>query len=250
MTIQGLLTLLETRWNGHWPLRITLFMASPTKINEILFDQSTHFNIWKKFQKTIFFLAVTFGSGSGALCAIMHLLNVGDQVISMSCLYGGTLTYFNNLASQTGIQITYVDLMELGNLEKTLSPATKMVYLESPTNPGMKIVDISGIVKVVKAFRKDIVVVLDNSFTTPYFMRPLDLGTTDHRTALDFLLSHVSSIHCFPLPLRRGHFVAIYYEIYWRPRGYRHGISGSQLPATGRTPEVPAEQHGVGSFAL
>ncbi|OQV22012.1 Cystathionine gamma-lyase [Hypsibius exemplaris] len=119
---------------------------------------------------------VTFSSGTGALSAIMQLIGSGDEVVSMASLYGGTYTYFDNIATKNGIRIVYLDVTDADKLHHALSRNTRMVYLESPVNPSMRVIDIEAVVRSVKGYNKDIITVLDNSFTTPYFLRPLDLG--------------------------------------------------------------------------
>ena len=109
----------------------------------------------------------------------------------MTALYGGTYTYFDNVANISGIKITYVNVSDLKNIIKAISSTTKMVYLESPTNPSMNVIDIPAVVKAVRATNPDIMIVMDNTFTTPYFMRPLDLGvhqSINQSINQDFLL--------------------------------------------------------------
>ena len=126
---------------------------------------------------------MTFSSGTAALSAIMQLVGTGDEVISMASLYGGTYAYFDNIAVKNGIKIVYLDVTKTNKLSHALSRDTRLVYLESPVNPSMRVIDIEDVVKTVKSHNKEIIVVLDNSFTTPYFLRPLDLGTFRPLTA-------------------------------------------------------------------
>lgn len=115
-----------------------------------------------------------FASGCAATTTILHLLNEGDHVIAGDDMYGGTFRLFDKVLSHHGLRFSYVDLTVPENFEKAITPNTKMVWLETPTNPTLKLVDIQKIATMAKA--KKIIVVVDNTFMSPYFQRPLDLG--------------------------------------------------------------------------
>lgn len=115
-----------------------------------------------------------FASGCAATTTILHLLNEGDHVIAGDDMYGGTFRLFDKVLSHHGLRFSYVDLTVPENFEKAITPHTKMVWLETPTNPTLKLVDIQKIATMAKA--KKIIVVVDNTFMSPYFQRPLDLG--------------------------------------------------------------------------
>lgn len=115
-----------------------------------------------------------FASGCAATTTILHLLKGGDHVIAMDDMYGGTFRLFDKILKHDGIEFSFVDLTKVENFEKAIKPTTKMVWLETPTNPTLKLVDIKKISALAKA--KGIIVAVDNTFMSPYFQRPLELG--------------------------------------------------------------------------
>jgi cystathionine beta-lyase/cystathionine gamma-synthase len=117
--------------------------------------------------------ALAFASGMAALDAAMSLLKKGDRLIASDDLYGGTARLFDCLAQRAGLETTYVDLSDLKALKKAIRPETKMVLVETPTNPMMKIADIAA---VRATLPKRILLAVDNTFLTPYFQKPLTLG--------------------------------------------------------------------------
>lgn len=119
--------------------------------------------------------ALTFSAGVGATTAVLATLGSGDNIVSSLDLYGGTIRLFRDFAGKMGITTEYINFLDLTALEKALKPSTKIVWIESPTNPLLNLVDIKAIADVVHAKSKAILVV-DNTFLTPYFQRPLELG--------------------------------------------------------------------------
>ena len=117
-----------------------------------------------------------FSSGLSAIDCVLRTLNPGDEVIAGDDIYGGTYRMFTNMFEKYGLKFRYVDMNEVGNVVKAISDKTKLIWLETPTNPLMKIADIEEITKAVKAKNTDILVAVDNTFATPYLQRPLDLG--------------------------------------------------------------------------
>lgn len=115
-----------------------------------------------------------FASGCAATTTVLHLLKAGDHVIANDDMYGGTFRLFERVLKNNGIEFSYVNLTELKNLEPALQKNTRLIWLETPTNPTLKLVDIEQISKVAKS--KNILVAVDNTFMSPYFQRPLDLG--------------------------------------------------------------------------
>ncbi len=115
-----------------------------------------------------------FASGCAATTTILALLKNSDHVIAMDDMYGGTFRLFDKVLRPMGLNFSYVDLTQVKNFEAAITPATKMVWLETPTNPTLKLADIETIAKI--AHQKGILVVVDNTFMSPYFQRPLDLG--------------------------------------------------------------------------
>ncbi|MEM7647318.1 MAG: PLP-dependent aspartate aminotransferase family protein, partial [Pseudomonadota bacterium] len=115
-----------------------------------------------------------FASGCAAATTVLHLLKAGDHVIASDDLYGGTFRLFNQVIQHHGIEFTYVDMADISNIEKAVKKNTKMVWIETPTNPMLKLVDIKKATQVVDS--NQIMTVVDNTFMSPYFQRPLGLG--------------------------------------------------------------------------
>lgn len=117
---------------------------------------------------------ICFASGMAATDAIIKLLNPGDEVISCNDLYGGSYRIFTKVFARFGIKPTFIDMSSPRNFEAAITPATKMVWVETPTNPLMNVIDIEGITEIAKA--RGITVVVDNTFASPYLQNPLNLG--------------------------------------------------------------------------
>jgi len=118
---------------------------------------------------------MAFASGLAATTAITHMLSAGDHIVSMDDLYGGTNRYFRRVASKFGLEISFVDAVDPKNVAAAIKPNTRMVWMETPTNPTLKLVDIAAVAAIVKE-HKDIFMVVDNTFMSSYFQRPLTLG--------------------------------------------------------------------------
>jgi cystathionine gamma-lyase len=118
---------------------------------------------------------LAFGSGLGAETTLaLSLLKKGDHVIGFDDLYGGTKRLFNRTIANFGVEFTYVDARRVESVEAAIRPETKLIWLESPTNPLMKLCDIRAISKLAR--ERDILTVVDNTFMSPYFQSPLELG--------------------------------------------------------------------------
>lgn len=117
-----------------------------------------------------------FGSGLAAIDCVLKLLSPGDEVITGDDLYGGTYRMFTKMFEKYGLKFKFVDMLEVHNVSKEITSNTKLVWLETPTNPLMKIADIEEITKSVKEKNSDILVAVDNTFATPYLQQPLSLG--------------------------------------------------------------------------
>tara|TARA_A100001015_G_scaffold315699_1_gene428123 strand:+ start:646 stop:1788 length:1143 start_codon:yes stop_codon:yes gene_type:complete len=115
-----------------------------------------------------------FSSGMGATDAIIKLLAPGDEVICTHDLYGGTYRLFTTIYQNYGIIFKFVDLQDLEAVKQAFNQNTKMIWIESPTNPMMRIVDISAMVSIAKSYHSWVCV--DNTFSTPYLQNPVDLG--------------------------------------------------------------------------
>ena len=117
-----------------------------------------------------------FSSGLSAIDCVLRLLNPGDEIIAGDDLYGGTYRMFTRLFQKYGLQFTFVDMTNTDTVTEALTEKTRLIWMETPTNPLMKIADIAAITKTVKAYNTEILVAVDNTFSTPYIQRPLDLG--------------------------------------------------------------------------
>lgn len=117
-----------------------------------------------------------FSSGLSAIDCVLKLLNPGDEVIAGDDLYGGSYRMFTRLFKKYGLTFHFVDMTEVSNVADHITSNTKLVWLETPTNPLMKIADIEEITKAVKKTDDSILVAVDNTFATPYLQKPLDLG--------------------------------------------------------------------------
>ncbi len=117
---------------------------------------------------------VTYASGMSAIDAVMKLLKAGDHVVCSEDVYGGVLRYFNQVLVTYGIKFTYVDSTDSNNVANAIRPETRLIWLETPSNPLIRITDIEAIVKIGK--QASIPVGVDSTFATPMYLRPLELG--------------------------------------------------------------------------
>ena len=117
---------------------------------------------------------LAFASGLAATSAVLNLLSAGDHVVAAEDLYGGTYRLFERVYRRYGLSFTYVDAREPGHLRAALRPETRMIWIETPTNPLLHLVDVAAAAEIAREARVPLVV--DNTFASPYFQRPLDLG--------------------------------------------------------------------------
>jgi cystathionine beta-lyase/cystathionine gamma-synthase len=115
-----------------------------------------------------------FGSGLAAIDCVIKMLNPGDEVISTNDLYGGTFRIFKTIFEKYGIKFHFVPMGDLSAVEEKLNKNTKLIWVETPTNPTMKIIDIVAMGEIAKA--NNVLLAVDNTFATPYLQTPLDLG--------------------------------------------------------------------------
>jgi cystathionine beta-lyase/cystathionine gamma-synthase len=115
-----------------------------------------------------------FGSGLAALDAVLKLLKAGDHVVCGENVYGGTMRLMTQVYSDLGLRFSFVDMRRMEPIEQALTPATKMVYCETPTNPMMFLTDLAAVGDLTQA--RGLLYVVDNTFATPYFQRPLAFG--------------------------------------------------------------------------
>ena len=117
---------------------------------------------------------LAFASGMAAEAAIMQLLKPGDHTVAVDDLYGGSYRLFRRVLEPMGLSFSFVDGTDLSAVEKSLTDRTRMLWVESPTNPLLKLVDIEAVSKLAHA--RQALLVVDNTFMSPYFQRPLSLG--------------------------------------------------------------------------
>ncbi len=124
--------------------------------------------------------AYCFASGMAATETIIHLLSPGDEVICTHDLYGGTYRLFTKVYAHYGIKFHFVDMNDLEGWVSFLNEKTKLIWMETPTNPTLKIIDIQSVVNYIQKTkdRQDILFTVDNTFASPYLQNPLDLGAT------------------------------------------------------------------------
>ncbi len=118
--------------------------------------------------------SLAFSSGLATIDTLLHTLKSGDHVICSDDVYGGTFRLFDKVLTRFGIRFTFMDLGDLSKVEAAIRPETRMLWIESPTNPMLKIFDIAALAKLARA--RNLLSVVDNTFMSPYFQRPLDLG--------------------------------------------------------------------------
>ncbi|MBC7396192.1 MAG: cystathionine gamma-synthase [Bdellovibrionales bacterium] len=117
---------------------------------------------------------LAFSSGLATIDTLLHTLRSGDHVICSDDVYGGTFRLFDKVLTRFGISFTFMDLCDVPAVEAAIKPETRMLWIESPTNPMLKIFDIAALSALAKM--KNVLSIVDNTFMSPYFQRPLDLG--------------------------------------------------------------------------
>ncbi|WP_087093137.1 cystathionine gamma-synthase [Elizabethkingia anophelis] len=117
---------------------------------------------------------LAFGSGLAAIDCVLKLLNPGDEVIAVDDLYGGTYRMFTRLFEKYQLKFTFVNFDDVSKIAELINDKTKLIWLETPTNPLMKLVDIKAVADLIQG--KDILLAVDNTFASPYLQQPLDLG--------------------------------------------------------------------------
>jgi cystathionine beta-lyase len=117
---------------------------------------------------------MAFSSGLGAIDAVVKLLQPGDEVISTNDLYGGSYRLFRQVFEKMGIVFHFVDMRQLDAVKEKLNDKTRLLWVETPTNPMMQVIDIKKMAELTAG--KDILLAVDNTFATPYLQRPLELG--------------------------------------------------------------------------
>ncbi|MCP2520107.1 cystathionine gamma-synthase [Candidatus Aminicenantes bacterium AC-708-M15] len=164
---------------------------------------------------------LAFSSGMAAINTIMNLLKSGDHIVAEQDLYGGTHRLFTKLYTNYEIEFDFVDMTDLEKIRRVIKKNTKLLWLESPTNPLLKIIDIQAISKIAK--ENDCLLVVDNTFATPYFQQPINLGA-------DIVVHSTSKYlggHC---DLIGGAIVTSNKEIYDQLAFYQNAVGGVPGP--------------------
>jgi cystathionine beta-lyase/cystathionine gamma-synthase len=145
-----------------------------------------------------------FASGMAAEGAVMTLLESGDHVVVTDNTYGGTYRLFERVLRKYGLDFTYVDTSKLDEIERAIRPSTKMLFVETPTNPTLRLTDLKGACAVAHAH--NVAVVVDNTFASPYAQRPIDFGAdlVVHSTT-KFLNGHSDSVGGIVVAVRDDH---------------------------------------------
>jgi len=156
----------------------TYLQSAPGKYKKYDYTRAGNPN-FESLEKTLAVLeqakfGTIFSSGLGALTAIVSTLKSHDKVVAVNDLYGGTYRLFQKVFKQFGVELELIDFQDLVLAKKRLTTRPKMIFLESPTNPLLKIFDLKKILKLAKKYQ--VFSVVDNTFATPYFQNPLLLG--------------------------------------------------------------------------
>jgi cystathionine beta-lyase len=117
---------------------------------------------------------IAFGSGLAAIDAVIKLLKTGDEILAVDDIYGGAFRLFTQIYKKFGIHVNYVDTTDAGNVFNAVKPKTKLIWIETPTNPTLKISDIAAIAKIAKS--RGCLLCVDNTFASPALQQPLSLG--------------------------------------------------------------------------
>lgn len=118
--------------------------------------------------------ALAFSTGMAAITALMELFSIGDHIIASEDLYGGTVRLFDNINKKNGLAFDYLDTSDLTKLRSLIRKETRAIYIETPTNPMMQVTDIQAVAAIAREYK--LLVIVDNTFLTPFFQRPLTLG--------------------------------------------------------------------------
>ncbi len=137
---------------------------------------------------------ICFASGLAATDAIAKLFSSGDHIISCNDLYGGTYRIFTKVFGRFGLNFSFVDMTDISNIEAAITPSSKLIWIETPTNPMLNIVDIAAVCALAK--KHNLLVCVDNTFASPYLQTPLDLGADIViHSATKYLGGHSDVIH-------------------------------------------------------
>ncbi len=137
-----------------------------------------------------------FSSGLAAMATALELLDSGDHIIAMDDLYGGSYRLMSRVRERSmGLNVTYVDMTDAKRIEAAITPRTKMIWVETPTNPTLKLVDLAAVAKIAKSGGRNIITACDNTFATPILQRPLEMGfDIVHHSATKYLGGHSDAL--------------------------------------------------------
>ncbi len=138
--------------------------------------------------------AACFASGVAAMDALLKMFRPGDHIISSDDLYGGSYRLFTSVFEPYGISFSFIDMTDLELVKQTITPSTKMMWIETPTNPLLRVVDLNALISIAK--ENNILTVVDNTFASPYLQRPLEFGADAVlHSATKYLAGHSDVIH-------------------------------------------------------
>ena len=136
---------------------------------------------------------LAFASGLAAMDAVIKLLEPGDEIISVNDLYGGSYRLFNQIFKKYGLKILFINMQDTNSVSSHITKKTKLIWVETPTNPMMNVVDIKAIAQIGKAH--NIIVAVDNTFASPYLQQPLQLGASIVlHSATKYLAGHSDTV--------------------------------------------------------
>jgi len=117
---------------------------------------------------------VSFSSGCGAMASVMHLFSAGDHFVVCDDVYGGTIRLFTKIFSKCGFEFSFIDMTSMKNLEAAIKPNTKLIWIETPTNPMLKVIDLVAVIGIAK--KNKIKTLVDNTFMSPILQKPIEFG--------------------------------------------------------------------------
>ena len=165
--------------------------------------------------------ALAFASGLAAESAVLLALNSGDHVVVGDNIYGGTYRLFTKVFARHGLTFDFVDTRDLAQVAAAIRPATKLIWLESPTNPLLNLADLAAIARLAQA--RGVLTLVDNTFASPYFQRPLDLG-------IDLTLYSTTKYHAGHSDVISGAIVTANADLYERLKFLQNAVGGVPGP--------------------